>query len=113
MPVDWREAEVSTETVFREMNEWAHEDNRGRPDAIESYLCECGDASCSQPILLSRSEYDEVRAYAARFAIALDHENPEIEYLVRETPAFAVIEKVGNPARVARVADPRRAGGSG
>lgn len=111
MPGDWRATEVWNETVFREMNEWSHEDNAGKPDNVATYLCECSDTSCSEPILMMRSEYERVRAFAARFVIALDHENPEIDYLVHEAVGFAVIETLGTPARIARVTDPRRTHG--
>jgi hypothetical protein len=46
---------------------------------MSTYLCECGDERCTAPIRLTRVEYEAVRAYPTRFALALNHENPEID----------------------------------
>jgi hypothetical protein len=110
---DWRDDEVRNEAHSRDRNEWI-EDARGPngdEGAAEVYVCECGDAACTQRILLTRSEYEEVRGYATRFAVALHHENPEIDQVVSEGGRYAVVQKIaGMPARIARQTDPRRAG---
>ena len=48
------------------------------------YVCECGDATCAERIRLIRQEYEAVPPYSTRFAIAVDHENPEIDQLMTE-----------------------------
>jgi hypothetical protein len=45
---DWREQEATNQTIFRDMNEWTEEAN------------------------------EDVRSLPTRFAIALNHENPEM-----------------------------------
>jgi hypothetical protein len=110
---DWRVQEATNQTIFREMNEWAEEDRDGREgrerQGFDTYLCECGDASCSDPILLTRSEYESVRSVPVRFAVALNHENPEIDRLVAEFARFAVVDKVySETSSIARTTDPRR-----
>ncbi len=109
---DWRDDEVRNEVHSRARNEWI-EDVRGpngHVGAAEVYVCECGDAACSQRILLTRSEYEAVRGYATRFAVAVDHENPEIDQLVSEGGRYSVVQKIaGMPARIARETDPRHA----
>jgi hypothetical protein len=109
---DWLAQEATNETIFREMNEWAEEESDSRVGldrSMDVYLCECGDARCSAPIRLTRAEYEGIRAYATRFALALDHENPEIDSLVVENERFATIEKsFGMAARIARASNPRR-----
>jgi hypothetical protein len=107
---DWREQEATNETIFREMNEWTQEGNDGRPgsDPMDSYLCECSDRRCTEPIDLTRPEYEAVRAVSNRFAIAVNHENPEVDRLLSENLRFATVEKVGAGARIARDSDPRR-----
>jgi hypothetical protein len=109
---DWREDEARTQTIFREMNEWTEEDNDSRlglERLMDAYLCECSDRRCTDPISLTRAEYEAVRAESVRFAIALDHENPEIDLVISENERFATVDKViGVAARVAREADPRR-----
>ena len=109
---DWRDQEAANQTIFREMNEWTEERNDERVGIgprVDAYLCECSDRRCTEPILLTRPEYESVRAEAVRFAIALDHENPEIDRVVAENERFATVDKFhGAAARIARAGDPRR-----
>lgn len=109
---DWLTQEAVNQTIFREMNEWTEDDTDGRDGlerAMDTYLCECGDALCSDPIRLTRSEYEGIRSEATRFALALNHENPEIDSVITENERFATIEKsFGAPSRIARESDPRR-----
>ena len=108
----WRERESETQARSREHNEWtAH----ARPDTrgwMSTFRCECGDAACTCPIRLTLAEYESVRAYATRFAIARNHENPESEQLIEEHERFAVVEIVsGEAARLARRSCPRQGPG--
>lgn len=109
---DWRVQEATNETIFREMNEWTEEGNDARLGAghrIDTYLCECSDRRCTEPIRLTRLEYELIRADPVRFAIALNHENPEIDRVVVENERFATVDKFqGVPARIARDTNPRR-----
>ena len=93
-------------------NEWTEEGNDsllGIGPRIDAYLCECSDPRCTEPILLTRPEYESVRAEAVRFAISLNHENPEIDRVVAENERFAAVDKFhGTAARIARASDPRR-----
>lgn len=110
--LDWRAQEAKNQTVVREMNEWTEEadDVRlGLERPIDAYLCECSDRRCAATILVTRGEYEAVRASSVSFAIALNHENPEVERVVSENERFATVSKFyGVPARIARAADPRR-----
>ncbi len=110
MPMlDWREQEATNETIFRAMNEWSEDANAGINHRINTYLCECSDSRCTEPISLTRPEYEAVRAVPVRFAIALNHENPEIDRVLFENPRFATVEKFyGAGAKIARSSDPRR-----
>ena len=109
---DWRAQEAINQTIFREINEWTEDDTDGRDRlerAMDTYLCECGDPRCSDPIRLTRSEYEAIRSEPTRFALALNHENPEIDSLISENERFATIEKsFGDASRIARASDPRR-----
>ena len=100
--------------MFREMNEWTEEADDARlglERPMDSYLCECSDRRCAATIRVTRPEYEGVRASGVRFAIALNHENPEIDLVISENERFATVEKFyGVPARIARAADPRRVG---
>ena len=109
---DWRDQEATNQTIFREMNEWTKDAADSRSDPIplmEAYLCECSDRRCTEPIRLSREEYESIRAEGTRFAIALNHENPEIDVVIVENERFSTIEMFyRSAAEIARSTDPRR-----
>ena len=109
---DWRDQEATNETIFRDMNEWSEDasDAREDPDASWSwYLCECSDRRCSEPIRMTHAEYESIRAIPVRFAIALNHENPEIDRVLLENARFATVEKIfASGLKIARESDPRR-----
>lgn len=109
---DWREEEARHQTIFREMNEWTEEENDDRlgiDRVIDTYMCECSDPRCTDPINLTRDEYESIRKEPIRFAIAVHHENPEIDWVLAEFPRFTIVEKMLGPAaRVALATDPRR-----
>ena len=72
------------------------------------FICECGDRSCAGLLQLSVAEYEAVREHAARFAIAPNHENPEVERVVEQNGRFAVVETVtGLLSKPARETNPR------
>lgn len=74
---------------------------------MDVYLCECSDRRCSDPITLTRREYEAARALPIRFAIVVNHENPEIDRVLVENERFATIEKFyGAGARIARATNP-------
>jgi hypothetical protein len=108
--IDWREQEVGYETRSRELNEWIDESNEGIDTAaMKPYVCECSDDACGSMIHLTHGEYEEVRAYGTHFAIALDHESPDLDLLVSERKGFTIVAKLpGLPARLANESDPRR-----
>lgn len=108
---DWRDQEATNQTVFREMNEWTKRENHARlglDRLIDIYMCECSDRRCTDPINMTRQEYEAVRAVPIRFAIAVDHENPEIDRVVAENTRFATVDVLMAGGRIARAADPRR-----
>ena len=108
--VDWRVQEAVNETVFREMNEWTRNalDEGEIAGLLDRYLCECSDRRCTDPIELTKSEYEAVRAEPITFVIARNHENPEIDRVLSEHERFTVLGNVGFAARIARASDPRR-----
>jgi hypothetical protein len=109
---DYRDQEARNQTIFREMNEWKIEVNDAlgeKKRTMDIYLCECSDRFCTEPISMTRPEYEGVRSVGVRFAIALKHENPEIDKLLAENERFATVEKFyGAGAAIARATDPRR-----
>lgn len=111
--IDRHESEARNGPHFRALNEWTMQQNLVRPDQPwihDAYLCECGDRRCTEPVLLSRVEYESIRAEPIRFVVAVHHENPEVDRVIAENDRFAVIEKYyGLASRMARDSDPRRA----
>lgn len=110
--VSWREHEARNEARFRTQNEWI-ETSSAKPETQLAFVCECGDDECSQTIKLTTAEYESVRATSNRFAVALNHENPEFEKVVSECARFAAIDKIeGWGLRISRETDPRTSSGS-
>ena len=109
---EWTDQEVRNEARSRDRNDWMQDIREAlavNAGIIETYVCECGDVMCRARIGLTRVEYEAVRAYATRFAIAIDHENPEIDQIVSEGARFSVIQKIaGRPAKIARETSARR-----
>ncbi len=105
---DWREEQVVNETRSREINEWIDESNEEDSGDVSSpFLCECSDGACDSTIALTHLEYEEVRAHGTYFAIATDHESPDLDLMVSERFGFAIIRKLpGMPARLATASDP-------
>lgn len=63
-------------------------------DGAGAVRCECRDPECTGVLLVTRPEYEAVRAHPARFIVAPNHENPESEWIVEENERFAVVEAV-------------------
>jgi hypothetical protein len=73
------------------------------------WLRECSDPRWTEPMSLTTQEYDAVRAVAVRFAIALNHDNSEIDRVLFENRRFDTVEKFsGAERRSPRATDPRR-----
>lgn len=107
---DWRAGQVRAELATRERNEWiegAHEGFGAEPVLVE-YACECSADACVSLISLTREEYEGVRRFGTHFAIARDHENPEVDALLAEAGRYSTVTKLGEGARMASAADPRR-----
>src|SRR4026207_220549 len=81
---DWREQEVENETRSRDINETIDESNESEAGTARSFVCECSDGSCTSLIDLTHVEYEEVRAHGTHFAIATDHESPDLDLMGSE-----------------------------
>jgi|SRR5215210_7294716 len=93
------------EAVFREVNERINDITR--EDAAE-YLCECGNANCTETIQMTVAEYEGVRADPTHFAVLPGHEIPDVEDVVARNERFLVVRKKAGPAAaLATELDPR------
>lgn len=109
MDVARQQRVAENESAFRDVNERIEESHQrlGMGDDLAEFLCECGEASCSQRVFLRLGEYEAVRSSALRFATVPGHEIPDAERVVEQNERFAVVEKIEEGARVATERDPR------
>lgn len=90
------ERAAENESTFRELNEQleqrAAELELG--DSRTPYLCECHDERCTNVVLLSREEYERVRARPRTFVLVSGHQSPQ-DAVVEDGPEFVIVEKTG------------------
>jgi hypothetical protein len=104
---------AGNEALFREVNERVAEvaedfvELETTADPVE-FTCECGRATCTEPVAMTLVEYEALRAAPTHFAVVDGHELPEIERVVERHPGYLVVEKQDDDAeQVARETDPR------
>ena len=97
-----------TESLFRDVNERIAE-TAERFDSEEAhFVCECDDPLCAHRIEASLETYEEVREDGAKFLVADEHVNDDIERVVEHRRGFAIVKKVKPLVRRAvRDLDPR------
>jgi hypothetical protein len=108
--MDAREERLArNETLFRSVNETIEESaTSGRVDAhVFEFFCECSNVDCTLLLPMTVSEYERVRTDPRQFVVALGHELPEIETVVRRTSAYQVVLKEGDAAEFVTEHDPR------
>jgi hypothetical protein len=99
---------AENESIFRRANEQLETRFRALgADGLTPFLCECGDAACTQVIRLTFDEYEAVRSHPAHFAIIPGHQILEAEHVVEEHGRYDVVEKIHIGRRVAEARDPR------
>ena len=96
------------EVLFREVNERVKEVSEDISDGRIDFLCECGDAGCTETISLTRTEYEQVRSDPALFVVKPGHGAADVERVVAESEGFQIVRKHEEEARIARETDPRR-----
>jgi hypothetical protein len=68
-----------------------------------SYVCECADSNCTEPIEIGEAAYVRLRAHKGRFAVVPDHVFLDVEEVVAWEGGYWVVEK---PAAAIAAADP-------
>jgi hypothetical protein len=91
------------EALFRDVNERISEisDTFGQRDSTYDFLCECSDPACTERVVLTPAEYEQVRSDSTRFVVAKGHALPEIESVVKQAKDHVVVEKEGTAADIA------------
>jgi hypothetical protein len=95
------------EAVFRQVNERIEElaETFDLGEGLD-LICECGNASCTSRIELSRDEYEQVRSDSTTFAVISGHEIEDVEEVVERHPKYVVVRKTADEAqRVAEATD--------
>jgi hypothetical protein len=95
------------EAMFRAVNERVEEVVQPGAGEEIDFLCECGNAECTEKVTLARREYEQVRSDATQFAVVSGHEIPEIEEIVLQRDRFLVVRKHPDEADIAQQTDPR------
>jgi hypothetical protein len=100
------------EAVFREVNERI--ENLAETFDLKTQsldlICECGDCTCEERLIMTRAEYEELRSDAHQFAVHPGHEDPDVESVVARLKGYDVVRKNrGAPEKIAEQTDPRGA----
>ena len=102
------------QSLYREVNERIEELNQRFDAALEAgatWVCECADTECSEPMALTLGEYEELRSHPNRFAVLPGHVLETVEQVVDAHDGYVVVEKVGPAAAIAAELNPRQAEG--
>ena len=88
------------EVLFRKANDRIEDtaDQQARSRDPVAFYCECSDRDCTERILISADEFENVREHDAQFLVRPDHEVPSVEIVVTRTPLYLVVEKTGEAA---------------
>jgi hypothetical protein len=71
-------------------------------------VCECGDATCVEQLVMTQPEYEKIRADAHLFAVYPGHASPNLEDVVARGDGYEIVRKrSGEPAMIAEQTDPR------
>lgn len=99
------------EALFRQINEEVEAINRGLAELTDNTIhivCECGDLTCQQRIVVPISEYERIRSEPTWFFVVPGHQISNVETVVEEHEGFVVVEKdAGEAANLAKATDPR------
>ena len=95
------------EALFRDVNERIAEASQLFDAGEAEFMCECADAACTERLEVPLDEYEQVREEPTQFLLDAGHVKPAIERVVQHRRGYAVVEKLGRVARLARRLDPR------
>jgi hypothetical protein len=92
---------AKNELAFRRLNEEIERlSERWRHETMDAF-CECGDPSCHEHLLISPSQYRQIRD-DRHFLVCEGHEIPAVERVVDRRQAFVVVEKPEDATKLAR-----------
>lgn len=68
---------MDARAIFRAGNEHIAAIARRAPGAAASFICECEDKSCLEPMELTAAEYDEMRGRQGCYLVVQGHEGAD------------------------------------
>jgi hypothetical protein len=99
------------EALFRQINDrLEHLNHSFAPiTGTVEIVCECGDRTCIERIILPLDQYETARADPTQYVVAPGHDDPsDIERVASRGDGYAIINKQGNePERLAEATNPR------
>ncbi len=106
------ERKAVNEGRFREANEALERGARrilapADTESLVPFLCECPRLDCTAVVLLTLTEYEEVRAAGERGLASNGHEDGAIERVLARNDRFVTTEKFGVAGEVHADAEPR------
>jgi len=109
--MDTRQERIGrNEVLFREINERLKEMQETFDVLTEQaeFVCECGNADCTQQLTMSLGEYERLRSDPRTFAVVAGHEARDVEEVVETQKRYLVVRKrTGEASILAQAADPR------
>jgi hypothetical protein len=105
-----REQAVRNSLLIREVNERIADLSDSWLDGEpREFLCECGDESCIEVILVPRADYQVVREHSGRYLITSDHGDDAGTKARRTRDGYSIVEYRAIPEaneRIARTSSP-------
>jgi hypothetical protein len=98
------------EAIFRNVNEQIEGISKALSDLTQTMdvVCECGDITCTERLMITVPAYERVRAESTYFVVLPGHEMLDIEVVVSDHDSYRVVQKQDPDARaVAEKTDPR------
>jgi hypothetical protein len=102
---------VQIQMLNRRVNERTRELLWAADEVKHEFSCECARAACVEKLELTVAEYEEVRAFGARFVVRPGHELPNEEAVAGIGDGYVVVEKLGEGRGLALWNDPRAPSG--
>ncbi len=81
---------VKTEELYRRLNVAIAQ---LLDDGDGSFLCECGNPLCNEPVELAREDLEELHREPGRYAVVPGHDIPDLETVVAERGRYVVVQK--------------------
>jgi len=104
----WEIRAARNQALFRAINDELRGTSGANTRNALTIACECADVDCVETIDIDVEEYKDIRLNPTHFAVLAGHIYPEVERVLAERPAYVVVEKMGDAARVAAAADRTR-----